>query len=674
MEKSRRILIISNLYPPQVLGGYERSIADFARLLHHLGHQVLVLTTDNPAFATSHVSQSYPDPTVERCLTLAGEWRRGSGTDWFTPAEVERISQLNLNALADWISRFQPDVALAGNIDFLGVHLLEFLLSREIPVAHYVMNMAPSYLPERTPNSLLHRYITCSNWLTDVLREGNYPTETTKTIYPGAIVEEFYQDALPTRDRLRIAYASIVMLYKGADVLVEALSLLNAMGVDFSATFAGDTLEPQFVEELKRFIESEGFLDRVTFAGPLSRQELKELYKTHNVLVFPSRFQEPFGISQIEAMAAGLALITSGTGGAAEIVEHGVNGLKFESENPFALAEALSYLVSNPEEWEAIAQQGQQKAMTQFTQRKAVEELIELLEELIAYKHSEAYKIAVSKKHQVGTFALMLPSDHNLDAYQATWKRYDKALGYISQITFKKYPNSTAIDIGANVGDTAALIRTYNKNVPLLCVEGNPEFLFYLETNAQQIGNVKIAKCFIGNDNKEVDAEKISSHGGTTSVLEAVKSGAKHSIPMQSLATLFQSYSQFRTSKLLKIDTDGYDFQIIQSSLEILKTHQPILFFEYDIFVTPNGERESLLTLQALTEIGYEKFIIYDNFGNYLLSLTAMDGDRFYDLNAYLRSNHKKSGRAVVYYLDICAFSQQDIDLFEQIRSQELSH
>lgn len=674
MERSRRILIITNLYPPQVLGGYERSIADFARLLHHLGHQVLVLTTDNPVFSTSHVSQHYPDPTVERCLTLAGEWRRGSPMNWFAPAEVQRINQLNLDVLANRVERFRPDVALAGNIDFLGVQLLEFLLSREVPVAHYVMNMAPGYLPEQAPKSPIHRYITCSNWLTEVLREGNYPTETTKTIYPGAIVEEFYQDVLPPRDCLRIAYASIVMLYKGADVLAEALSLLNAMGVDFSATFAGDTLEPQFVAELKRFIESEGFLDRVTFAGSLSRQELRELYKTHNVLVFPSRFQEPFGISQIEAMAAGLALITSGTGGADEIVEHGVDGLKFESENSFALAEALSYLASNPEEWKAIAQKGQQKAMTQFTQRKAVEELTELLEELITYRHSEAYRIAVSKNHQVGAFTLILPNDHNLDTYQSTWRRYDTALGYISQAIFKKYLNSTAIDIGANVGDTAALIRTYNKDVPLLCVEGNPEFIFYLEKNSQQISNVQIAKCFIGDDDREVDAEKISSQGGTASVLEAVKTGAKQIIPMQSLATLLQNYPRFQASKLLKVDTDGYDFTIIQSSLEILKTYQPVLFFEYDIFVTPNGGRKSLSTLQALMEIGYERFIIYDNFGNYLLSLTAADGDRFHDLNAYLRSNHQKSGRAVVYYFDICAFSQQDIDLFEQIRRQELSY
>ena len=67
MTPPLRILVITNLYPPQVLGGYERSIADFARLLQHRGHTVLVLTSDTPQFSASHVSL-YPDPPVDRCF------------------------------------------------------------------------------------------------------------------------------------------------------------------------------------------------------------------------------------------------------------------------------------------------------------------------------------------------------------------------------------------------------------------------------------------------------------------------------------------------------------------------------------------------------------------------------------------------------------------------------
>ncbi|MBD2691081.1 glycosyltransferase family 4 protein [Anabaena catenula] len=379
-----KILIVSNLYPPQVLGGYERSIADYARLLHLRGHNVLVLTSNAEEYATNY-EIAEPAPVVHRSLYLCGEWTN-EGPQWYSPElMLPRILE-NRKITAEELQNFQPDICLAGNIDFLGIELLDKILADGIPVAHYVMNNSPGYLPILTPKSKLHQYITCSDWIKSNLEETNYPVETTQTIYPGAAVEEFYQAELPPRDKIRIAYASLVMPYKGADVLIEALSLLHNAGIEFSVTIAGGTMKPEFVEALKEFVESEGMQNQVKFPGVLSRQELKELYRTHNVLVFPSRFPEPFGISQIEAMAAGLTLVTSGTGGAGEIVEHGEDGLKFESENPLDLADVLSSLLINPEEWERITYAGQQTAMSKFSQTRAVEQLENVLFKLVSMK------------------------------------------------------------------------------------------------------------------------------------------------------------------------------------------------------------------------------------------------------------------------------------------------
>ncbi len=671
MERSRRILIINNLYPPQVLGGYERSIADFARILRHRGHQVLVLTTDNPEFATSHLSQRYPDPPVERCLALGGQWKRGEGSVWFADDVVQRLALQNLEVLNHHLQSFQPDVSLVGNLDFLSVDLVSQVLAAQVPVAHYVMNKAPGYPTELAPAHPLHRYVTCSDWVAEALRHQGYPAENARTIYPGAVVEEFYQESLPACDRLRIAYASIVMPYKGADVLAEALSLLHALGVDFTATFAGDTLAPEFIAELQRYIDAEGFSDRVEFVGPLSRQGLAELFQTHNVLAFPSRFQEPFGISQIEAMAAGLALVTSGTGGAAEIVNHGVDGLIFESENPLSLAESLAYLSTNPEVWAAIAQRGQAKALSQFNQHRAVEQLEALFEELLEFQQSDTYRATVTKKHAIGTYTLTLPANHKLDIYQATWHRYDTALGAIAQAVFAKYLRSWAIDIGANVGDTAALIRTYSE-APILCIEGNPEFLPYLEKNVAQLGQVQIVPCFVGPTEGAISPSQIQSQWGTASIVGTTPGAIANAIPLRPLEEILQDYPQCQSYKLLKTDTDGYDFAILQASLPALQTQQPVLFFEYDLYASPDGMQASIATIDALIQIGYSYFIIYDNFGNYLLSLTNQERDHFRDLNAYLRSNRAKSGRIVVHYFDICAFSTADKDLFEQLRQQEL--
>ncbi|MBD1822701.1 glycosyltransferase family 4 protein [Cyanobacteria bacterium FACHB-DQ100] len=381
--KSLRILILTNLYPPQVLGGYERSIADFARLLQHRGHQVLVLTSDAPGLFGVHESR-YPEPPVDRAFLLLGEWS-AEGARHFDPETVRDRLQHNIQALKQHIDEFHPDVCFAGNLDFLevGTELIDALLNRKIPIAHYVMNANPGYVAELAPRRSAYRYITCSNWIIHSLTAQGYPIANAQAIYPGADVETFYRSELPKRDRLRIAYASLVAPYKGADVLIEALAILNASGIEFSATIAGGTFQPDFVEALKSFAVAEGLSDRIDFPGVLSRQQLRELYQTHNVLVFPSRFQEPFGISQIEAMAAGLTLITSGTGGAGEIVYPGEDGLLFESENPLSLADALSSLAANPEAWKQLAQNGQRKAMTEFTQTKALAKLESILFELV---------------------------------------------------------------------------------------------------------------------------------------------------------------------------------------------------------------------------------------------------------------------------------------------------
>jgi len=382
-----RILVISNLYPPQVLGGYERSIADFARLLQHRGHSVRVLTSNTPEYNAEHQS-FYSEPEILRDIQLAGRWRQGKGGEWLPHDQVQQVFAYNREVIESNIANFSPDVALLGNVDLLDIIPIQVLLSKNIPVVHYVMNAKPGYPVEIAPKNPLFCYATCSNWVTSSLKEARYSVDNACTIYPGAIVEEFYQPELPNRDHLRIAYASLVMGYKGADVLIEALAILQTLEINFTATIAGGNFYQDYVDALQQFVVNEGMGDRVQFVGALSRRELIEMYKIHNVLVFPSRFQEPFGISQIEAMAAGLALITSGTGGSREIIEDGQDALMFESENPIDLADKLSFLAAEPTRWEEIAQRGQQKAMNKFNQLNAAVELEALFQRLIDLKAS----------------------------------------------------------------------------------------------------------------------------------------------------------------------------------------------------------------------------------------------------------------------------------------------
>jgi glycogen synthase len=382
-----KILVINNLYPPQVIGGYERALADYAKLLHARGHSVLVLTSNTEELPTGYTKAELDLSMVRRTLSLWGAWTH-QGTQPFYPGKVALIAVQNYKTLEQELLGWKPDVCLAGNMDFLGASVLEQILEADIPVAHYVMNSQPGYTPELAPRSSLYRYITVSDWIRDNLQQQGYPADTAQTIYPGAEVSDFYQAEFPQRDRLRIVYAGLVMHYKGPDVLIEALYLLHEAGVDFTATIAGGSLTPELVQGLQKFVESEGLQEKICFTGLLSRQELVQLYRTHNVWVLPSRFEEPFSIGLIEAMVAGLTIVTSDTGGSPEAVQHSETGLIFESENPLDLADHLFSLPMNPNRWEAITRRGQQRALSELSRTRTMEQLESVLYEMVIQDNS----------------------------------------------------------------------------------------------------------------------------------------------------------------------------------------------------------------------------------------------------------------------------------------------
>jgi hypothetical protein len=203
---------------------------------------------------------------------------------------------------------------------------------------------------------------------------------------------------LPALDKLRIAYAGIVLPYKGPHILIEALKRLQDRGLDFCCALAGTTTDVGFVNQLKRYVVASGMEDKIDFLGFLPRTQLKACFAKNNVLVFPSIVEEAFGISQVEAMAAGLTVVSSGTGGAKEIIEHGQNGLLFEPNNSESLAQGLLCLVENPGKWRAIAEGGRKQAIKEFDIGRAVDILEQEFSKLISGQCS-----AVSESKQVKT-------------------------------------------------------------------------------------------------------------------------------------------------------------------------------------------------------------------------------------------------------------------------------
>jgi len=255
----------------------------------------------------------------------------------------------------------------------------------------------------------------------------------------------------------------------------------------------------------------------------------------------------------------------------------------------------------------------------------------------------------------MGAVPILLPKDHALPQYRKRWRLYDEPLRHISDALRGLYKDFCAIDIGANVGDSAAVINAGGQT-PVLCIEGDPVYYPYLEHNGKLLGShVVIEKCFVGEEQKWVNPALLQRHSGTTSGLNALRTAAATGLPVSRLESIVARHPAFDQCQLIKIDTDGYDFDIILAHLRYLSKTKPVLFFEYLLDLTKQTSDKSLQCTHELERLGYSRFMVFDNFGHFLLSTNS--SATFRELNLYLLSNATYG--TAVYYLDVCAIPDQ---------------
>jgi glycosyltransferase involved in cell wall biosynthesis len=122
-------------------------------------------------------------------------------------------------------------------------------------------------------------------------------------------------------------------------------------------TIAGPLHDKDYKSRLDALVLEKGLSAHVTFAGRVERTGLPDLYRRHSIYVFPSLWEEPMGIGILEAMASGLAVVCSGTGGSGELFEDGQSGLKFRNGDTIDLANKIDFLLKNFEDSAKISQQ-----------------------------------------------------------------------------------------------------------------------------------------------------------------------------------------------------------------------------------------------------------------------------------------------------------------------------
>jgi glycosyltransferase involved in cell wall biosynthesis len=409
-----RILCLSNMYPPYVIGGYEALCLEVAVSLQRRGHDVRVLTS------TYGVDREITEHHVHRVLAMESDLHFYRVADaWTYPWRKRR----NLNHLRRLVALERPDIvfvwgmwnltkSLAQEAEALmGSRVVYYLANPwpiepnshqaywDMPARSFIRNIAKQLcrVPARlvlghewTREALRFEHAPCcSRAQRAQLLDAGIRLQDAPVISEGIDLAPYLAQA-ERRDHacrtaaLSLLYVGILAEHKGVHTAIEALGALPPEALQqVHLTILGQG-HPQYEHRLRDLVAARGLASSVSFRAPIPRAQLPDFLGSFDVLVLPSIWSEPLSRVMQEGLASGMVVIGSATGGTAETIAHGRNGLLFPAGDAAALAAQLQHLLEHPSACRELAEAGVRTAREQFDITRMAIRIEEYLEQVDA--------------------------------------------------------------------------------------------------------------------------------------------------------------------------------------------------------------------------------------------------------------------------------------------------
>ena len=384
-----RILFLTNLYPPVVLGGYEIACANVAQAMSARGHDVQVLTT------WSHLPLSADNPVwVRRELDLY----------WYIPHKSKNndvnerdwhsavcSSYSNTYHLINTLRDFRPDIVYVWNLTGIGgAAMLDLLNQVGVPWALHMMDKVPVDIVTNIPANVLGLFnaqgsalyaraciISISQHLLDEIK-----ALSGITFVQGTFIEPGFVDlsaVVPHQPYLRhgnarFVTAGYVTPHKGIDLILQASAMLKTKGLAFTVDVYGDGELPGYVD-MARALKVD---DRIRFLGSRSQPELIKLYAGYDAFLFPTWEREPFGFAPVEAAGCGTPPIMTRNCGASERLVDGVHCLKID-RTVANLADTMAKVIGDQVDLARIGRAGQRLVTTDLSFVRFIERIESIL-------------------------------------------------------------------------------------------------------------------------------------------------------------------------------------------------------------------------------------------------------------------------------------------------------
>jgi glycosyltransferase involved in cell wall biosynthesis len=381
------------------------------------GHSLAVLTSEQ--FDGEEIERSYP---VYRQLPIDPDWNSKRSAAWqFFVGRRERERRAS-DCLRRLLDAFVPDIVFVWHAIGIPKILLRDL-EENYPgkvvyyLADYQPELADEYVaywegqPVRLPARLLKGLL--GRIALSTLKKENKPIRlkyenvicvsdyvrrrlvSEQLIAPNAVVihngvdltifsGNHHGNSGRLAAGLRCLVAGRIIADKGVHTVIDAFALLAGQvnqRQKISLTIIGSGPE-DYVGELRKKVKEDRLEGIIEFRPPVPRIRMPEILAGFDALILSSQYDEPLARSIQEAMAMGLLVIGTITGGSGELLVHGKTGLVFVAGDPRSLAEQLSYALDHPEKVAQLRSAGQKEVESQFDIQKTIAAVEEYLHTL----------------------------------------------------------------------------------------------------------------------------------------------------------------------------------------------------------------------------------------------------------------------------------------------------
>jgi glycogen(starch) synthase len=361
-----RLVFITNLYPPYVVGGNEMLCEEVVAALRRRGHDVTVICGRGTRLSGDGVHGALEIDLDRKEETFLG----GRLPSPWEAVKLHLFSPASYRATRRLLKTLDPDLVVVWNLYMASMSPLIAARQHRCPIVVHVFDKWLYYglvdlqsllrpvvpwkrlalrIAKKTVQPLVRRLakpehvIAASRFMRDFYVRAGFDTAAFDVELLGVPTREFPATTRTPRAAgapLRLLFIGALWEGKGPLTAVRALARLRRLGVDANLAIYGEGV-PHFVEALRRLISEEGLSSHVALHGRVPRATVSTLCGSHDVFVFPSEWDEPFAAVPLEAMSCGMAVVATTAGGTPEAIDDGETGLLVPPRDPDALAAAL---------------------------------------------------------------------------------------------------------------------------------------------------------------------------------------------------------------------------------------------------------------------------------------------------------------------------------------------